>query len=311
MLRRLLLAAAGNDQLRGLAETSPVSRTVVDRYLAGDTATEAVQVAARLVGDGLTVTLDHLGEDTTDHAAAVAATAEVVGALGQVADAGLTGSVEVSVKLSALGQALPQDGEAVALEHARQICATARNVGTTVTLDMEDHTTTDSTLRVLRSLREDYPDVGVAIQACLRRSEADCQALAAEGARVRLCKGAYAEPPDVAYSERGGVDRSYVRCAKVLMSGSGYPMIATHDARLIEIAAALAARARRSQQGWEYQMLHGVRPAEQRRLAAVGHRVRIYLPYGHDWYPYMVRRMAERPANLALFLRSLVPERSA
>jgi proline dehydrogenase len=171
---------------------------------------------------------------------------------------------------------------------------------------MEDHTTTDLTLEALRTLRQDFPGVGAVLQAYLYRTEADCRDLAYEGSRVRLCKGAYREPESVAFASRGEVDRSYVRCMKVLMEGPGYPMLATHDPRLIDVAEALAVRSHRKRGEYEYQMLYGVRPDEQARLAASGEKMRVYVPYGAQWYGYMVRRMAEKPANLALFVRSLV-----
>jgi proline dehydrogenase len=215
----------------------------------------------------------------------------------------------VSVQLSALGRALPADGEAIALENARQICQAAADAGTTVTLDMEEHTTVDSTLDVLRELRHDFADAGVALQACLKRTESDCRDLAGEGSRVRLCKGAFDEPETVAFRDRGEIDRSYVRCMKVLFAGDGYPMIATHDPRLVEIAGSLAARHRREQGSYEYQMLYGVRPREQRRLVLAGERVRVYVPFGPQWYTYLVRRLAERPANLAFLLRSVASSR--
>ena len=209
------------------------------------------------------------------------------------------------MKLSAVGQALPGDGEKVALENARAICAAATQVGTTVTLDMEDHTTTDSTLGILPDLRKDFPQTGAVLQAYLYRTEGDCRDLAYEGSRVRLCKGAYKEPESAAWQDKADVDRSYVRCLKVLMAGAGYPMVASHDPRLVEIAGALAVRHDRLKGSYEYQMLYGVRPDEQRRLAADGEKMRVYLPYGEDWYGYMVRRMAEKPANMALFLKAL------
>jgi proline dehydrogenase len=215
----------------------------------------------------------------------------------------------VSVKLSAIGQALGADGERIALEHARTICQAARNAGTTVTLDMEDHTTTDSTLGILHELRQDFPETGAVIQAYLHRTEADCRDLAYAGSRVRLCKGAYKEPESVAYQDKREVRRSYVRCLKVLMSGPGYPMVASHDPRLIEIAGFLADRFKRAPDSYEYQMLYGIRPDEQRRLAAAGHQVRVYVPYGDQWYGYLMRRLAERPANVAFFARSLVSKK--
>jgi proline dehydrogenase len=210
------------------------------------------------------------------------------------------------VKLSAIGQALPEIGHKLALENARRICRAARNAGTTVTLDMEDHTTTDSTLSTLHELRKDYPETGAVVQAYLRRTEGDCRALAYEGSRVRLCKGAYNEPESVAYGSRHEVDKSYVRCLKVLMNGQGYPMVASHDPRMVKIAAALATRSGRSPGSYEFQMLFGIRPDEQKRLARAGETVRVYVPYGQEWYGYLMRRLAERPANLTFFLRSLI-----
>ena len=174
-----------------------------------------------------------------------------------------------------------------------------------MTLDMEDHTTTDSTLGILRELRVDHPGTGVALQAYLRRTEADCHDLSYSGSRVRLCKGAYNEPDHVAYTDRAAIDRAYVRCMKILMQGEGHPMLATHDPRLIEIGGALAVRNDRAPSTYEFQMLYGIRPDEQERLAAEGEQMRVYVPYGIEWYGYLVRRLAERPANLALLARSL------
>jgi proline dehydrogenase len=196
-------------------------------------------------------------------------------------------------------------GTRTARENIARICAAAREAGTTVTLDAEEYAAIEPTLRIVAQLREGYSDLGCVIQACLRRSEADCRALAGHGSRVRLCKGAYNEPESVAYTARRDVDTSYARCMRALMNGPGYPMLATHDPRLIEIAGSLAMLTGRATDSFEYQMLHGIRPAEQQRLADTGARMRVYVPYGGDWYAYLVRRLAERPGNLALFLRSL------
>jgi proline dehydrogenase len=174
---------------------------------------------------------------------------------------------------------------------------------------MEDHIHVDATLRIVRDLRSDYPGLGCVIQSQLRRSTADCRALAYAGSRVRLCKGAYDAPEEAAYASRAEVDRSYARCLRILMAGGGYPMLATHDPRLIRIIAAQAVLTGRGSAGFEYQMLYGIRPAEQLRLAATGAKVRVYVPYGSDWYGYLVRRLAERPSNLAFFLRSLASRR--
>jgi proline dehydrogenase len=306
VIRRALLAAAGSDWLRDVAAGAPVSRDVVRRFVAGEATEDAVEATRRLVADGLLATIDHLGEDTTDLAQAEATRTAYLSLLGRLADEGLTAGAEVSVKLSAVGQALPGDGEKIALEHARQICAAADAAGTTVTLDMEDHTTTDSTLGVLAELRRDFPGTGAVLQAYLTRTEGDCADLAYEGSRVRLCKGAYREPESVAFQDSAEVDRSYVRCLRTLMAGPGYPMVASHDPRLVEIAGALAVRHERPKGSYEYQMLYGVRPDEQARLAAQGEKVRVYLPYGDQWWGYLVRRMAEKPANLSLLARALV-----
>ena len=306
MLRRALLTVSRSGRVKSLVSSMPVSSAVVARYVPGEHADDAVRAARELTAQGLLVALDHLGEDTTDAAQAESIRDAYLALLDQLSDAGLTGGTEVSVKLSAVGQALPGDGEKIALEHARAICSAARRAGTTVTVDMEDHTTTDSTLGIVRELRQDFPDTGAVLQSYLHRTEADCRALAYSGSRVRLCKGAYKEPESVAYQDKRDVDRSYVRCLRILMEGDGYPMIATHDPRLVDIASSLALRTRRAQGTYEFQMLYGIRPDEQRRLARSGEKVRVYTPYGTDWYGYLVRRLAERPANVTFFLRSLI-----
>ena len=306
MLRSVLLKASRSERLQQLASDAPPARAMVDRFVAGETTDDAVRATRGLVDAGRLVTIDHLGEDTLDQAQAASTRDAYLVLLDALHSAGLTGSAEVSVKLSAVGQALAGDGEKIALENVRAIAERATSYGTTVTLDMEDHTTTDSTLGILRELRADFPSTGAVIQAYLRRSEADCRDLATAGSRVRLCKGAYREPESVAYTDRGEVDRAYVRCMKILMAGEGYPMLATHDPRLIEIGGALAVRGDRAQGTYEFQMLFGVRPEEQERLASAGERMRVYVPYGDEWYGYLVRRLAERPANLALLGRALV-----
>jgi proline dehydrogenase len=304
VLRQVLLAASRSGGVRRVVQTAPYSRNVVKRFVAGESVSDVLSVTERLLSDGLLVTLDHLGEDTVATEQAETITSRYAELLGRLADRGFGSRAEVSVKLTALGQLL-DDGEKIALENARRICAAARDAGTTVTLDMEDHTTVDSTLRVLRELRADFPSTGAVVQAYLRRAEEYCATLAGEGSRVRLCKGAYDAPDSVAFSSRDEVDRSYVRCAKVLMGGRGYPMLATHDPRLLDIGHSLAVLHGREHHEYEYQMLYGIRPNEQRRFAGQGARMRVYVPYGEEWYGYLVRRLAERPANVGFFLRSL------
>ncbi len=307
MLRQVLLAASSSQGIRRLVSTAPVTRDVVARFVAGESAADALAVTERLIADGFTVTLDYLGEDTTEPLEAAAAARQYLSLLERLRAAGVTsgGRAEVSVKPTALGLGLPGDGEAVAAGHIAEICEVARAAGTTVTVDMEDHTHVDATLQLVAKLRADYPDLGCVLQSYLRRTPGDCETLAVAGSRVRLCKGAYRAPDGVALAVRSEVDRAYARCMRILLDGPGHPMLATHDPRLIEIAGFRARSTGRAPDSFEYQMLYGVRPDEQRRLLDSGARVRVYLPYGRDWYGYLVRRLAERPANLTFFLRAL------
>jgi proline dehydrogenase len=309
VLRQPLLLLAHSKRIKQLVSSMPISSGIVKSYVPGETTESAVDATADLVDDGLKVTLDFLGEDTLDTEQADATVSAYVELLRQLTTKALPRHAEVSVKLTAIGLALPDHGDKIALENARTIARAARNAGTTVTLDMEDHTTTDRTLAILRDLRKDFPETGAVLQAYLHRTERDCRALAYEGSRVRLCKGAYNEPEDVAFQDRIDVDRSFVRCLKVLLGGQGYPMIATHDPRMIEIASSLASRYGRTQKTYEFQMLYGIRPDEQKRLASSGEEVRVYLPYGGEWYGYLMRRLAERPQNLSFFLKSLISKK--
>jgi proline dehydrogenase len=304
-----LLIASRSDRVRAAVTRPRLARDIVDRFVAGDTAEQALRVVAALAGDRVLATVDRLGEGVADAGRARENADAYLDLLGLAARAGLAAGLDVSVKLSALGQALRSDGPKVSAENAALICELAGAHGATVTLDMEDHTTTEATLAAHDELRRDFPRVGVALQARLRRTETDCRELAAAGARVRLCKGAYLEPASVAFPDGVDVVTSYGRCLGILMASTGYPMIATHDPELLGLAGRLAAGCRRAPATYEYQMLYGVRPVEQRRLVAAGARVRAYVPYGPEWYPYLVRRLAERPANLTLFLRALVSGR--
>ncbi len=304
MLGPVLLAAARSDSIRRLVSAAPVTRPVVDRFVAGERLDESMAVVRSLADRGLEVTLDHLGEDITDPAEALRNRDAYLALTEALAGQGLGPRAEMSVKLSAFGQAL-SGGHDLALANVTPVVEAAAEAGTTVTLDMEDHTTVDSTLAILAELRKRFPSTGAVVQSYLFRTEEDCHALAGEGSRVRLVKGAYKEPASVAFQDKREVDRSYVRCLKVLMAGKGYPMVGSHDPRMVAIGQELGRRYGRKLDEYEFQMLFGIRAAEQERLVSEGHRMRVYIPYGTDWYGYFMRRLAERPANLTFFLRSL------
>ena len=311
--RPAILAVSRSDGLRRTAERLPVTRQVVHRFVPGETVADALNSVEQLRYSGRLVSIDYLGEDVTDvdtANATVDAYTKLLDALDSRGEAaGAVRPLEVSLKLSALGQALPRDGEKIALENAHAICERAQRAGVWVTVDAEDHTTTDSTLSIVRELRADFDWLGTVLQSYLKRTHADCEEFAASGARIRLCKGAYEEPASVAYRDRDDVTDSYLRCLRVLMAGTGYPMVASHDPEIIAAVPAMARENSRAVDDFEYQMLYGIRDGEQRRLADDGNQVRVYVPFGTQWYGYFVRRLAERPANLTFFLRALAERR--
>ncbi|ABS05942.1 proline dehydrogenase family protein [Kineococcus radiotolerans] len=304
MFGQLLLGVAGNRGVRSLVTGSSLSRPVVARFVAGDDVDAATAAVRTLTGDGIAATLDRLGEDVTEEAQADETVAGYRDLVERLAAEGLAAGNEISIKLSALGQGLGRSGPQRATERAHDLAAHAREHGVDVTVDMEDHTRVDDTLTTVAALRADFPRTGCVLQAMLRRTEGDARDLAVAGSRVRLVKGAYNEPPEVAYPAKADVDKAYVRCLRTLLDGGAYPMIATHDLRIVNLAEELL-RGRDAGTA-EFQMLYGIRAPEQQRLARAGHVVRVYVPYGTDWYGYFSRRLAERPANLAFFARSLV-----
>ncbi|MGV0067150.1 proline dehydrogenase family protein [Mycobacterium colombiense] len=311
-LRPAILAAGRRDGVRRTAERLTLTRKVVHRFVPGETIESVLNSVAVLRGSGRLVSVDYLGEDVTDADdadAAVRTYLDLIEKLGGPGDLDVAAPFEVSVKLSALGQSLERDGHKIARENAWSICDAARRAGVWVTVDAENHTTTDSTLRIVRDLRTEFPWLGLVLQAYLRRTLDDCEEFAASGARVRLCKGAYDEPASLAYREPTEVTDSYLACLRVLMAGSGYPMVATHDPEIIAAVPEMSRESGRREGEFEYQMLYGIRDDEQRRLAAAGNPVRVYVPFGTQWYGYFMRRLAERPANLAFFLRALTTRR--
>lgn len=307
--RPVIMAAGRSEGLRRTAQRVPLTRKVVDRFVPGETIGDVLDAVAPLRDSQRLISIDYLGEDVTDTETAEATVAAYLGLLEALSARGETATgpapLEVSLKLSALGQALPRDGAKIALENAHTICAKAREAGVWVTIDAEDHTTTDSTLSIVRDLRVEFDWLGTVLQAYLRRTRADCAEFAAAGARIRLCKGAYDEPASVAFRNADDVTDSYVTCLRILMEGRGYPMVASHDPEILALVPGLASEYHRRTDDFEYQMLYGIRDGEQRRLAARGDHVRVYVPFGTEWYGYFVRRLAERPANLTFFLRAL------
>ncbi|MFD5232915.1 proline dehydrogenase family protein [Streptomyces qaidamensis] len=305
MLGPVILAASRSDRMRRLISAAPVTKQVVDRFIPGEDVDDIVPVVRDLADNGLELTMDVVGEDITNPAQAAAARDAYLELVDRLKPLELGTRAEMSVKLSMFGQAL-EDGHELALKNVRPVVEAAAEIGTTVTLDAEDHTTLDSMFAIHEELRKDFPQTGCVIQAYLFRTEADARRLAAGGSRVRLVKGAYKEPASVAYQDKHEIDRAYIRILRTLMEGEGYPMIGSHDPRLIAIGQELAHQAGRKLDEYEFQMLYGIRTDEHLRLAAEGHRMRVYTAYGTDWYGYFMRRLAEKPANLRFFARSML-----
>ncbi|WP_053723796.1 MULTISPECIES: proline dehydrogenase family protein [unclassified Streptomyces] len=305
MLGPVILAASRSDKMRKLVSAAPVTKPVVNRFIPGETVDQVVPIVEETVGKGLELTLDVVGEDITTPEQAGHARDAYLELIERLKELGHGTKAEMSVKLSMFGQAL-EGGHELALANVRPVVEAAASIGTTVTLDAEDHTTLDSMFAIHEELRKDFPGTGCVIQAYLFRTEADARRLAANGSRVRIVKGAYKEPAEVAYQDKGEIDKAYVRILKILMEGEGYPMIGSHDPRLIAIGQELARRAGRKLDEYEFQMLYGIRSEEHLRLAAEGHRMRVYTAYGTDWYGYFMRRLAEKPANLLFFVRSMI-----
>ncbi|MYY08296.1 proline dehydrogenase [Streptomyces sp. SID4919] len=305
MLGPVILAASRSDRMRRFVSAAPGTKQVVARFIAGETVDQVIPIVREAAERGLEVTLDVVGEDITTREQSFAARDAYLELIGQLEDLGLGERAEMSVKLSMFGQAL-EGGHELALANVRPVVEAAAAIGTTVTLDAEDHTTLDSMFAIHSALREDFPQTGCVIQAYLFRTEDDARRLAAEGCRVRIVKGAYKEPATVAHQDKAEIDKAYVRVLRILMEGEGYPMIGSHDPRLISITQDLARRAGRKLDEYEFQMLYGIRSEEHLRLAAEGHRMRVYTAYGTDWYGYFMRRLAEKPANLLFFARSIL-----
>jgi proline dehydrogenase len=302
-MRTLLIGMSHRRSLARLATRSPLTRPVVARFVAGETLDVALPAIRELKRAGLRTTVDVLGESVTAPEQAVAAAESYLETIEALAAADL--DVNVSVKLTALGLDCSRE---LCETNVARIVAAAEAHGGFLRIDMEDHTKTEATLAIWRRVHERHPDVGVVIQSALRRSHTDVDRIVAVGGRVRLCKGAYDEPSSVAYRTKQAVDANYLRLMERLLRADVYPALATHDPRIIARAIETADRLDVPRDRFEFQMLYGIRRDLQRTLVDRGYRVRIYVPYGSEWYPYFMRRLAERPANVAFMLRSLARE---
>ncbi len=305
LLRDAFLAMSTNSLVRRFVVGFPLSRRVTRRFVAGETLEEAIALVKKLNAEGLSVTFDVLGEAVTKESEARSAKDEYLRALDAIATSKV--SSEVSVKLSQMGLDISPD---LCLDNMRQIVRKAKSIPTLVTIDMEDSKHTQATLNIFKTLREEFDNVGTVIQAYLYRSEEDMKMLYAMGASIRLCKGAYKEPAEVAFPQKKDVDANYLKLEQIFLQPDGKPTgaylaVATHDEKIINWSKQYTTEHKIDRKRFEFQMLFGIRNDLQRRLAADGYTMRVYVPYGSHWYPYFMRRLAERPANVIFLVSNL------
>jgi proline dehydrogenase len=301
MLRALLLYLSEHKTPQRLLMSLPAARRLPRRFIAGETLEDALAAIRRLNAEGFEVTLDHLGESVAKPADAEAACGDYLQVMGRLRREGLCANV--SIKLTALGLALD---ETLAGRHIAALVERACQLRAFVRIDMEGSAFTESTLRIFRRADAPHERLGIVIQSYLRRSEHDVDVLLESGARIRLVKGAYKEPPEIAFPAKADVDANFVKLMQKMLGSCVYHAIATHDSAIIAATLDFARGRNIGVDQFEFQMLYGVRRRLQRSLLQQGYRVRIYVPYGKQWYPYFMRRLAERPANVLFLLRSLV-----
>lgn len=303
VLRQALFGLSQQSALKTFATRSPMARRLATRFVAGETLAQALQVVRHLNAQGMTSTLDHLGENVATQAEAGRAAETYRHILREMAAAAV--DANISVKLTQMGLDLSPD---LAYEHAASVVRQAAELGNFVRIDMEGSSYTQATFDIFDRLFAEYRNVGVVIQAYLYRSADDVARMNAAHARVRLVKGAYLEPTTVAYQNKEDVDWNFVRLMEHLLERGTYPAIATHDEAMIAATRTFAAAHNVGQDEFEFQMLYGIRRDLQTRIVADGYRMRIYVPYGTEWYPYLMRRLAERPANLMFVLGNIARE---
>jgi proline dehydrogenase len=304
-MRSLFISLSHRRSLARLAGRSRLTKPVVARFVAGETLEAALPAIAELKRAGLHTTVDVLGESVKSPEQAAAAVESYLSTVAALSTGGL--DANVSLKLTQMGLEIGRD---VCRANVMRVVEAVRDVDGFVRFDMEDHTATDATLDIWRAAYDSYPSVGVVVQSALKRSAADVDAITAAGGRVRLCKGAYDEPGSVAYLTKQAVDANYARLMERLLVADAWPALATHDPALIARAIQIVEREGLARDRFEFQMLYGIRRDLQRMLVDRGYTVRIYVPYGTEWYPYFMRRLAERPANVGFMLRAIVTEES-
>jgi proline dehydrogenase len=282
-------------------ETSALARRLAARFVAGDTWADGLEAGRRINREGIAVTFDRLGESVTSLAEAEVSRDEYLRVLAEISDHHL--DANVSIKLTQFGMDI---SEQACRANVEQLVRKARDLNSFVRIDMESSEYTERTLRLVNDMHAQYKTVGTVIQAYLRRSEKDIENLCAQGIRVRLCKGAYLEPAEVAFQAKSDVDRNFVHLMRILLAAGTYPAIATHDEKIIQNAKDFANTRQLSRDSFEFQMLYGIRRDLQRKLVAEGYRLRLYVPFGKAWYPYFMRRLAERPANVLFLARNLL-----
>jgi len=280
-------------------ETSAIARRLAARFVAGDTLADALEAGRRINRDGISLTLDHLGESVTSLAEAEASRDVYLRALDELSGHGINGNV--SLKLTQFGIDI---SEQACRANVERVVSRAKELGNFVCVDMEGSEYTERTLHLVTDLHGQYSAVGTVIQSYLHRSEKDIEILCRRGIRVRLVKGAYLEPPEVAFQAKADVDRNFVRLMRTLLAESTYPAIATHDEKMIDEAKSFVRVGKIAPESFEFQMLYGIRRDLQRHLVAEGYRLRLYVPFGKAWYPYFMRRLAERPANVVFLARN-------
>ena len=282
-------------------ETSALARRLAARFVAGDTWADGLEAGRRINREGIAVTFDRLGESVTSLAEAEVSRDEYLRVLAEISDHHL--DANVSIKLTQFGMDI---SEQACRGNVEQLVRKARDLNSFVRIDMESSEYTERTLRLVSDMHAQYKTVGTVIQAYLRRSEKDIDMLCRQGIRARLCKGAYLEPAEVAFQEKSEVDRNFVHLMRILLAAGTYPAIATHDEKIIQEAKDFVNARNLSRDGFEFQMLYGIRRDLQRKLVAEGYRLRLYVPFGKAWYPYFMRRLAERPANVLFLARNLL-----